>query len=107
MTVAAGCFAPGHLGELTTVAPFALVDAVLAETRCVQQPLRDLRRRLGAAPVRSLFEASQARWPIRRRRGARFGIYRTVSFDGCSSLRVPDSPRNQAWLGRTAHHGPT
>ncbi|MER6441561.1 transposase [Streptomyces sp. NPDC001185] len=35
----------------------------------------------------------------------RFGAYRTVSFDGCSSLRVPDSPRNRAWLGRTAHHG--
>ncbi|WP_405849099.1 hypothetical protein [Streptomyces sp. NBC_01518] len=25
--------------------------------------------------------------------------------DGCSSLRVPGSPRNRAWLGRTAHHG--
>ncbi|MET8648070.1 hypothetical protein ABZX69_44200 [Streptomyces sp. NPDC004074] len=35
----------------------------------------------------------------------RFGGYRTVSFDGGSSLRVPDSPRNRAWLGRTAHHG--
>ncbi|MFF3505510.1 transposase [Streptomyces sp. NPDC003247] len=28
-----------------------------------------------------------------------------MSFDGCRSLRVPDSPRNRAWLGRTAHHG--
>ncbi|CAL9633996.1 IS4 family transposase ISSav1 [Streptomyces sp. enrichment culture] len=27
------------------------------------------------------------------------------SFDGCSPLRVPDSPRNRAWLGRTSHHG--
>ena len=31
VTVAAGRFAPGHLGELTAVVPFELVDAVLAE----------------------------------------------------------------------------
>nr|WP_245685744.1 transposase [Streptomyces yerevanensis] len=37
--------------------------------------------------------------------GERFGPYRMVSFDGCSSLRVPDSERNQAWLGRTSCHG--
>lgn len=42
MTVAAGRFAPGHLGELTGVVPFELVDAVLAETRTVQRRLRDL-----------------------------------------------------------------
>ncbi|MEV0401064.1 transposase domain-containing protein [Actinoallomurus sp. NPDC050550] len=34
--VAAGVFAPGHLGELTQVVPFELVDAVLAETGRVQ-----------------------------------------------------------------------
>ncbi|WP_420082754.1 IS4 family transposase (plasmid) [Streptomyces sp. JL4002] len=152
VTVAAGRFAPGHLGELTAVVPFELVDAVLAETRTVQRrlrdlpsrvgiyfllamclfpevgyrlvwdkltgglagipvaapsakALRDLRRRLGAAPVRSLFEVLAG--PIARPTtpGTRFGAYRTVSFDGCSSLRVPDSPRNRAWLGRTTHHG--
>ncbi|MYV48081.1 hypothetical protein GT031_21500 [Streptomyces sp. SID2888] len=31
VTVAAGRFAPGHLGELTAVVSFELVDAVLAE----------------------------------------------------------------------------
>ncbi|WP_407913943.1 transposase domain-containing protein, partial [Kitasatospora sp. NE20-6] len=41
-TVAAGRFAPGHLGELTQVIPFELVDAVLEETGCVQRRLRDL-----------------------------------------------------------------
>jgi hypothetical protein len=30
--VAAGVFAPGHLGELTPIVPFELVDAILAET---------------------------------------------------------------------------
>ncbi|MFF7987893.1 hypothetical protein ACFZDK_54255 [Streptomyces sp. NPDC007901] len=34
-TVAAGRFAPGHLGELTRIVPFELVDAVLEETRTV------------------------------------------------------------------------
>ncbi|MFI0968247.1 IS4 family transposase [Streptomyces sp. NPDC021080] len=152
VTVAAGRFAPGHLGELTVVVPFELVDAVLAETRTVQQrlrdlpsrvgiyfllamclfpevgyrlvwdklagglagmgvaspsakALRDLRRRLGTAPVRSLFEVLAGPLGRPTTPGVRFGAYRTVSFDGCSSLRVPDSPRNRAWLGRTAHHG--
>ena len=31
ITVAAGAFAPGHLGELTRVVPFELADAVLEE----------------------------------------------------------------------------
>lgn len=151
VTVAAGRFAPGHLGELTVVVPFELVDAVLAETRTVQRRLRDLpsrvgmyfllamclfpevgyrlvwdkltggltglpvaspsakglrdlRRRLGSAPMRALFEVLAGPLARPTTRGVRFGAYRTVSFDGCSSLRVPDSPRNRAWLGRTAHH---
>jgi hypothetical protein len=35
----------------------------------------------------------------------RFGPYRTVSFDGCSSIKVPDSERNRGWLGRCPHGG--
>ena len=30
--VAAGVFAPGHLGELTRIVPFEMIDAVLAES---------------------------------------------------------------------------
>ncbi|MFI5867304.1 IS4 family transposase [Streptomyces sp. NPDC051546] len=152
VTVAAGRFAPGHLGELTAIVPFELVDAVLAETRTVQRrlrdlpsrvgvyfllamclfpevgyllvwakltaglsgmsvvcpsakALRDLRRRLGSAPVRALFEVLAGPLAQPTTPGVRFGPYRTVSFDGCSSLRVPDSERNRAWLGRTSHHG--
>ena len=30
----------------------------------------------------------------------RFGRYRTVAFDGCRSLKVPDTPRNRGWLGK-------
>ncbi|MGW6413248.1 IS4 family transposase [Streptomyces vinaceus] len=152
VTVAAGRFEPGHLGELTAVVPFELVDAVLAQTRTVQRrlrdlpsragvcfllamclfpevgyrlvwtrltaglsgmpvvcpsakALRDLRRRLGSAPVRALFEVLAGPLAQPTTPGVHFGPYRTVSFDGCSSLRVPDSERNRAWLGRTSHHG--
>jgi hypothetical protein len=145
--VAAGVFAPGHLGELTRVVPFELVDAVLEETGArerrlrllpsragvyfllalglfprpgylgvwakltaalgglglaVPSPkaLRDLRRRVGIAPVKALFEVLAG--PLGRpgTPGVRFGRYRTVAFDGCRSLKVPDTDRNRAWLGK-------
>ncbi|MFI6704196.1 IS4 family transposase [Streptomyces sp. NPDC050509] len=38
--VAAGVFAPGHIGELTRIVPFEMVDEVLAETRAVQRRVR-------------------------------------------------------------------
>ena len=28
------------------------------------------------------------------------GRYRTVAFDGCRSVMVPDTPRNQGWPGK-------
>jgi hypothetical protein len=44
--VAGGVFAPGHVGELTRIVPFEMVDAVLAETGAVQRRLRDLPSRV-------------------------------------------------------------
>ena len=145
--MAAGIFAPGHLGELTQVIPFELVDDVLAGACATQRrlralpsrvgvyfvlalglfpragylgvwakltaaldglglpspsakALRDLRRRLGPAPFRALFEvlAGPAAWP--RTPGVMFGRYRTVAFDGCRSIKVADTPPNRAWLGK-------
>ncbi|MFE6808909.1 transposase [Streptomyces sp. NPDC057681] len=66
--------------------------------------LRDLRRRLGSAPVRALFDVLAGPLARPTTPGVRFGPYRTVSFDGRSSQRVSDSDRNRAWLGRTSHH---
>ncbi|MEU0522043.1 IS4 family transposase [Streptosporangium sp. NPDC006007] len=40
MRVAAGAFAPGHIGELTRIVPFEMVDEVLAETGAVQRRVR-------------------------------------------------------------------
>ncbi|MFJ2778800.1 transposase domain-containing protein [Kitasatospora sp. NPDC087315] len=44
--LAGGVFAPGHLGELTQVVDFALVDAVLEETGAVQKRVRLLPSRV-------------------------------------------------------------
>ncbi len=38
--VAAGVFAPGHIGELTRIVPFEMVDEVLAQTGAVQRRVR-------------------------------------------------------------------
>ena len=44
--VAAGPFAPGHLGELTQQVPFEMIDAVLAQTLRTQRRVRDLPSRV-------------------------------------------------------------
>jgi Insertion element 4 transposase N-terminal/Transposase DDE domain len=147
ITVAAGVFAPGHLGELTWQVPFELADAVLEETRRRERrlrdlpsrvgiyfvlalglfpglgyqnvwakltaaldgqgvpcpsakALRDLRRRLGAAPLEALFEVLAGPVAQPATPGIRFGRYRTVAFDGCCSIKVPDTAPNRAWLGK-------
>jgi hypothetical protein len=147
IVVAPGVLAPGHLGELTRIVPFELVDAVIDDARARERrlrllpsrtgvyfllamclfpragylavwgkltaaldglaldvpsakALRDLRRRIGAAPVRALFEVLAG--PLGRpgTPGIMFCGYRTVSFDGCKSVKVPDTPQNQGWLGK-------
>ncbi len=145
ITVAAGVFAPGHLGELTRIVPFELADAVLEDTRTRERrlrllpsrvgvyfvlamclfpgigyrgvwakltgslagvgspsarALRDLRRRIGIAPVRALFEVLAGPLGQPRTPGVMFGRYRTVAFDGCRSVKVPDTARNRGWLGK-------
>ena len=62
--------------------------------------LRDLRRRLGAAPLKGLFEVLAGPVAQPSTPGIRFGRYRTVAFDGCCSIKVPDTARNRSWLGK-------
>jgi hypothetical protein len=147
VTVAAGVFAPGHLGELTRYLPFELVDDVLAQTRTVQlrlrelpsrtgvyfvlalglfprigyarvwaklcaglaglavpavseKALRDLRRRIGPAPLKALFEVVAGPLAQPHTPGTCFAGMRTVAFDGLNSLKVPDTERNRGWMGR-------
>ena len=145
--VAPGALAPGHLGELTRIVPFELVDCLVDEARArerrlrllpsragvyfllamclfpragylavwgrltaaldglglaVPSPkaLRDLRRRIGAAPVRALFEVLAGPLGQPGTPGVMAGGYRTVSFDGCKTVKVPDTPGNRGWLGK-------
>src|SRR2546428_3755694 len=146
--VAAGVFAPGHLGELTRYLPFELVDDVLEMTGAVQKrmralpsrvgmyfviamtvfpgigslkvwdkmtaaledlglprpsekALRDLRRRLGPAPAKALFETVAVPLASPRTPGVTYRGMRTVAFDGLNSVKVPDSDRNGSWMGKT------
>src|SRR5438045_1686109 len=46
VTVAAGRFAPGHLGELTQIVPFEMVDAAVGETGTQQVRVRSLPSRV-------------------------------------------------------------
>ncbi len=62
--------------------------------------LRGLRRRVGAAPLKALFEVLAGPLGQPSTPGVGFGRYRTVAFDGCRSVKVPDTPRNRAWLGK-------
>jgi hypothetical protein len=147
ITVAAGAFAAGHLGELTRVVPFELADAVVEEARARERrvrllpsragvyfvlalclfpqdgylaawgrltaalgglglavpsakALRCLRRRVGPAPLRLLFEALAGPLGRPRTPGIMLGGYRTVSFDGCRTLKVPGTAANRAGSGR-------
>ncbi|MFG2038720.1 IS4 family transposase [Dactylosporangium sp. NPDC048998] len=136
ITVAGGVYAPGHLGELTQIIDFDLVDAVLEETGTRQRRLRLLpsrvvvyfvlalamfehssyqaiwgkltaaltglslarpnvsslaraRRRIGAAPLRRLFETLAGVVGLPRQPGVCYRGLRTVAIDG-TSLHVPD-----------------
>ena len=65
-----------------------------------EKALRDLCRRLGPAPLKALFEVVAGPLAQPRTPGVRFGGLRTVAFDGCNSVKVPDTSRNRCWLGR-------
>ncbi len=108
--VAGGRFAPGHVGELTRIVPFEMVDAALAETRSPQQRVRDLPSRvvvylllagalfadLGYGQVWARMTAGldglvwpprpRRRWP---RRGAGSGSRRYTRCSTCSAVRRP------------------
>ncbi len=75
----------------------------LGLARPTEKALRDLRLRLGAAPLRLLFECLAGPVALPGTPGVRYRRWRTVAFDGCSSVKVPDRPRVCAWLGKIRH----
>ncbi|WP_261717419.1 IS4 family transposase [Streptomyces sp. FZ201] len=138
--VAEGAFAPGHLGELTRIIPFEMVDEALAQTGRVQARVRDLpsrvvvylllagcmfpqlgwpqvwqrltaglqglqvaaptgsalmqaRRRVGAAPLRWLFDLLRGPAPGIGTVGVWWRGLLVCAIDGTLAA-VPDSPAN-------------
>ncbi len=79
-------------------------DKLTAGLPVVRRPsekaLRDLRRRLGPAPLKVLFEMVAGPLGQPRTPGVCYRGLRTVAFDGLHSLKAPDTRRNRAWLGR-------
>jgi hypothetical protein len=72
-----------------------------------EKALRDLRRRVGVAPLKRLFDVLAGPLAQPSTPGVCYRRWRTVAFDGCGSLNVPDHERNRSWLGRTERrHGP-
>ena len=152
VTVAAGVFAPGHLGELTQVVPFEMVDQALAATGTAQARVRVLpsrvvvylllagclfaelgyrqvwhkltaglgalpvanpsdnalwqaRARLGAAPLRWLFDLLRGPATAITAGSVRWRGLLVCAIDG-TTLAAPDSPRNlAAYCKQPGSHG--
>jgi hypothetical protein len=152
--LAGGRFAPGHVGELTRIVPFEMVDAVLAETRSQQRRVRDLpsrvvvylllagalfadlgygqvwarmtaglgglspaaptasalaqaRRRIGAAPLRALFDLFRGSAAGVATPGVFWRGRLVCAFDG-TSMCCPDTPANlRVFRKGGGHHGGT
>ena len=154
VTVAAGRFAPGQLGELTQIVPFEMVVAAVAETGAVQRRIRDLpsrvvvylllaaalftesgyrqvwahliagldgvavatpsaaalaaaRRRLGAAPLRALFDLLRGPAAGLSTTGVWWHGRLVTALDG-TTLCCPDTPANlRVYRKGGSHHGGT
>jgi hypothetical protein len=65
-----------------------------------EKALRDLRRRLGPAPMKALFEVVAGPVGQPRTPGVCFAGLRTVAFDGINSIKIPDTEGNRGWVGR-------
>jgi hypothetical protein len=65
-----------------------------------EKALRDLRRRLGPAPLKALFEVVAGPLAQPRTPGVQFGGLRTVAFDRLNSVKVPGTGRNRSWIGK-------
>src|SRR6185312_13158616 len=90
---------PG-IGYLRVWGKMTAVLEDLGLPRPSEKALRDLRRRLGPAPAKAVFETVAVPLASPWTRGVTWRGLRTVAFDGLSSVHVPDSDRNRSWLGR-------
>lgn len=66
-----------------------------------ERALGEVRRRLGPAPFKLLFEVLAGPLAPPGAPGVRYRHWRTVAFDGCSSIKTPDRPGLRAALGKS------
>jgi hypothetical protein len=92
-----------HLGYVRVWGKLTAGLAGLEVPRPSEKALRDLRRRLGPAPLKVLFEVVAGPLAQPHTPGVRFAGLRTVAFDGLNSLKIPDTGRNRAWAGKIRH----
>src|SRR5215472_7330685 len=92
-----------HLGYTRVWGKLTAGLAGLDRLRPSEKALRDLRRRLGPAPLKALFDVVAGPLAQPHTPGVRFAGPRTVAFDGLNSVKVPDTRRNRAWLGKIRH----
>ncbi|MFJ7908864.1 IS4 family transposase [Kitasatospora sp. NPDC096204] len=88
------------LGYLRVWDKLTAGPAGLGVARPSEKALRCLRRRMGPAPFKALFEVVAGPLAQPTTPGVCYRRWRTVAFDGCASVKVPDSERNRTWLGR-------
>ncbi|WP_406314534.1 transposase domain-containing protein [Streptosporangium sp. NBC_01639] len=107
--MAGGRFAPGHLGELTQVLPFDLVDAVLEETLTVQRRLRDLPSRVGVYFVLAmcLFPEVGYRPVWQKLTAALAGAGLEIAWPTAKALRDLRRRVGAPRRGHPGHHAPT
>ena len=89
-----------QLGYLRVWGKLTAGLAGLSLPRPSEKALRDLRRRVGPAPLQALFEIVAGPLGQPHTPGVRFGGLRTVAFDGCNSVKIPDTDRNRSWIGK-------
>ena len=92
-----------HLGYARVWGKLTAGLAGLSLPEPSEKALRDLRRRLGPAPLKALFEVVAGPLAQPHTPGVRFAGLRTVAFDGLNSLKISDTPRNRSWAGKIRH----
>ncbi|MFF1834891.1 transposase domain-containing protein [Streptomyces sp. NPDC058231] len=92
--------------ELSYAAVWRQLTASLDPTkppRVSETALRHLRRRLSPAPFKVLFQTLAVPLAPPATPGVSYRRWRTVAFDGCSSIKTPDSDRARTWLGKVRY----
>jgi hypothetical protein len=91
IVLAGGVFAPGHLGELTRIIPFDMVDAVLADCGAVQRRVRKLPARVVVYVLLAAALFEPAGYPA---------VWRklTSALDGAGAVKVTPAA---LWQART------